>query len=341
MFQCRVSCTEPFGKVIVLNILVTGSGGFIGRRVVALANERGITCVLHGSERVDPSGSAMIRANLTATTDWTPALIGVDAVVHCAARVHQMQDGVDALALYRETNVAGTLRLAQQAAETGVKRFVFISSIKVNGETTQPGQPFQPDVAVPPADPYGLSKYEAEQGLMRLAQETGLEVVIIRPPLVYGPGVKANFRSMMNWVRKGVPLPLAAVHNQRSLVFVDNLADLILLVLHHPKAPGHVWLVSDDHDVSTSGLLADMATALGVKNRCWPLPAWILKSAAASLGKSAVAERLLGSLQVDVRETRQQLGWQPAFSYHQAISITAQAFLAEMSGVSTSLSKEG
>ncbi|UGA51712.1 MULTISPECIES: NAD-dependent epimerase/dehydratase family protein [Dickeya] len=324
-----------------MKILVTGSRGFIGKRLVALAGEQGIACVLHCSERAEVSDSPMIRANLTATTDWTPALQGVDAVVHCAARVHQMQDGGDALALYRETNVAGTLRLAQQAAEAGVKRFVFLSSIKVNGETTQPGRPFQPDVAVPPADPYGVSKYEAEQALMRLAQETGLEVVIIRPPLVYGPGVKANFRAMMNWTSKGVPLPLAAVQNQRSLVFVDNLADLILLSLRHPQAPGRVWLASDDHDVSTADLLADMAAALGVKNRCWPLPPWVLKSAAALLGKSAVAERLLGSLQVDIRETRQRLGWQPAVPYHQAIAITARAFLSETSGVSESESKKG
>lgn len=324
-----------------MKILVTGSRGFIGKRLVALAGEQGIACVLHCSERAEVSDSPMIRANLTATTDWTPALQGVDVVVHCAARVHQMQDGGDALALYRETNVAGTLRLAQQAAEAGVKRFVFLSSIKVNGETTQPGRPFQPDVAVPPADPYGVSKYEAEQALMRLAQETGLEVVIIRPPLVYGPGVKANFRAMMNWTSKGVPLPLAAVQNQRSLVFVDNLADLILLSLRHPQAPGRVWLASDDHDVSTADLLADMAAALGVKNRCWPLPPWVLKSAAALLGKSAVAERLLGSLQVDIRETRQRLGWQPAVPYHQAIAITARAFLSETSGVSESESKKG
>ncbi|MGM3182695.1 UDP-glucose 4-epimerase family protein [Dickeya oryzae] len=324
-----------------MKILVTGSRGFIGNRVVALANEQGVRCVLHGSERSNATDSDMIRANLGATTDWAPALQGVDAVVHCAARVHQMQDGRDALALYRETNVAGTLRLAQQAAASGVKRFVFVSSIKVNGEATQPGAPFQPDVAVPPLDPYGLSKYEAEQGLMRLSQETGLEVVVIRPPLVYGPGVKANFRAMMNWVHKGVPLPLAAVHNQRSLVFVDNVADLILLSVRHPQAPGRVWLVSDCHDVSTADLLADMAMALGVKNRCWPLPSWVLKGAATLLGKSAVADRLLGSLQVDVSETRRQLGWQPAISYHQAIAITARAFLSEIPGASESLSKEG
>ncbi|RNM25818.1 SDR family oxidoreductase [Dickeya undicola] len=323
-----------------MKILVTGSRGFVGSRVAALAGEQGITCVLQGSEHSDAGDDSIIRANLTATTDWMSALQGVDAVVHCAARVHQMQDGGDALALYRETNVAGSLRLARQAAEAGVKRFVFVSSIKVNGEVTPPGQPFQPDVAVAPTDPYGLSKYEAEQGLMRLAQETGLEVVIIRPPLVYGPGVKANFRAMMNWVNKGVPLPLAAVHNQRSLVFVDNLADLILLSLRHPQAPGRVWLASDDHDVSTAELLADIAAALGVKSRCWPLSPWVLKSAAALLGKSAVAERLLGSLQVDIRETRQQLGWQPAVPYHQAIAITARAFLAKMSGVPESKSKK-
>lgn len=313
----------------------------MGSRVVALATQQGVECVLHGSERGDEGDGSTFRANLSATTDWMTALQGVDAVVHCAARVHQMGDGQSALPLYRETNVAGTLQLARQAAQAGVKRFVFLSSVKVNGESTQPGQPFQPTISTLPDDPYGLSKYEAEQGLLQLAQETGLEVVIIRPPLVYGPGVKANFRAMMRWVNQGIPLPLAAINNQRSLVFVDNLADLILLSLRHPQAAGRVWMVSDNHDVSTAELLTDIAAALGVKCRSWSLPPAILKTVARLSGKSAVADRLLGSLQVDISETEQLLGWKPVVPYSQAIKATAQAFLADTSNINNACNKQG
>ncbi|RAT17680.1 NAD-dependent dehydratase [Lonsdalea populi] len=314
-----------------MKLLVTGSSGFIGRRVVELAQARGMSCLSHRSERLGaPVEEDVVYKNLSADANWREVLNGVDAVIHCAARVHQMQDAqCDSLSLYRETNVAGTLTLARQAAESGVKRFVFLSSIKVNGEASPPLHPFTPHVAQTPQDPYGLSKYHAELGLWQIARETGLEVTVIRPPLVYGPGVKANFLTMMSWIRKGLPLPLAAVKNKRSLVFVDNLADLILLCTHHPQAEGETFLVSDDHDVSTAELLADMAKALGVSSRIWPLPPRCLLWAAKALGKAPVAERLLGSLQVDIAHTRDRLGWRPIVDYPQALSLTARAYQVE------------
>ncbi|MFP1925948.1 UDP-glucose 4-epimerase family protein [Lonsdalea quercina] len=314
-----------------MKLLVTGSSGFIGRRVVELAKAQGISCLTHRSEKQGAANQeGVVYKNLSASANWRETLDGVDTVIHCAARVHQMQDAQrDSLSLYRETNVAGTLTLARQAAEAGVKRFVFLSSIKVNGEISPPDHPFTPQVMRPPQDPYGLSKYEAELGLWQIAQETGLEVTVIRPPLVYGPGVKANFRTMMNWIRKGLPLPLAAVKNKRSLVFVDNLADLILLCAHHPQAPGETFLVSDGHDVSTAELLTDMATALGVASRIWPMPPRCLLWAAKALGKAPVAERLLGSLQVDISHTCDRLAWRPVVAYPQALSLTASAYQAE------------
>lgn len=314
-----------------MKLLVTGSSGFIGRRVVELAEARGISCLSHRSKKPGADyQEGVVYKNLSADEDWHDALDGVDTVIHCAARVHQMQDAErDSLLLYRETNVAGTLALARQAADAGVKRFVFLSSIKVNGEVSPPNHPFTPHVAQTPQDPYGLSKYEAELGLWQIARETGLEVTVIRPPLVYGPKVKANFRTMMNWIRKGLPLPLAAVNNKRSLVFVDNLADLVLLCAHHPQAAGETFLVSDDHDVSTAELLADMAKALGVPSRLWPLPTCCLLWAARALGKAPVAERLLGSLQVDITHTRDRLGWRPVVAYPQALALTASAYQAE------------
>lgn len=314
-----------------MKLLVTGGSGFIGRRVVELAHVQGMECLSHRSQKPGvPVQEGVVYQDLSADADWREALNGVDTVIHCAARVHQMQDVPrDSLSLYRETNVAGTLTLARQAAELGVKRFVFLSSIKVNGEASPAHHPFTPQVEQPPQDPYGLSKYEAELGLWQIARETGLEVTVIRPPLVYGPGVKANFQTMMNWIRKGLPLPLAAVKNSRSLVFVDNLVDLILLCAHHPQAAGETFLVSDDHDVSTAELLADMAKALGVASRIWPLPPRCLLWAARVLGKAPVAERLLGSLQVDITHTRDRLGWRPVVTYPQALALTASAYQAE------------
>jgi nucleoside-diphosphate-sugar epimerase len=222
-------------------------------------------------------------------------------------------------------NVETTLQLASQAAACGVKRFIFISSIKVNGEQTEPGRPFRPDDTPAPQDPYGISKMEAEAGLREVAQETGMEVVIIRPPLVYGPGVKANFASMVKWLQRGVPLPLGAIHNCRSLVALDNLVDLIITCIHHPAAANQTFLVSDGEDVSTTELLRRMGAALGRPARLLPVPQQMLEWGAALAGKRDMAQRLFSSLQVDMDKTRQLLGWAPPVSLEQGLLQVAQS----------------
>jgi len=237
----------------------------------------------------------------------------------------------DPLAEFRKVNVDGTLNLARQAAAAGVRRFIFISSIKVNGEGSALGAPYLADAKPAPADPYGISKMEAEQGLRALAAETGMEVVIIRPVLVYGPGVKANFRSMMSWLNKGVPLPLGAIHNQRSLVALDNLVDLIVTCIDHPAAANQTFLVSDGEDLSTTELLRRMGAALGKPARLLPVPAFMLQAGAALLGKRDMAQRLCGSLQVDISKTRELLNWTPPVSVDQALAKTAAHFLHDQS----------
>jgi nucleoside-diphosphate-sugar epimerase len=312
-----------------MTVLVTGASGFVGRAVwLRLNGMSGVTAV--GSVRragvvAQPSAPLVTVGALSAQTDWSAALAGVHAVVHTAARVHVMQEGAtDPLEEFRRVNVQGTLNLARQAVSAGVQRFVFVSSIKVNGEATQPGSPFAADDVAAPLDAYGLSKMEAEQGLRDVAVKTGLEVVIIRPPLVYGPGVKANFAAMMRWLQRGVPLPLGAIHNQRSLVALDNLVDLIVTCLTHPAAANQTFLVSDDEDVSTTELLRRMGGAMGRPARLIPAPASFLQGAAALLGKRDVAQRLCGSLQVDIQKTRQFLGWNPPLTLDQGLKRAAQ-----------------
>ena len=258
---------------------------------------------------------------------------GTDVVVHAAARVHVMyDDAFDPLTEFRKVNRDATLVLARLASKLGVKRFVFLSSIKVNGEMTRPGRSFKPDDVHVPNDPYGLSKYEAEQGLLALAKEASMEVVIIRPPLVYGTGVKANFASMMRWMGKPVPLPFGAIHNQRSLVALDNLVSFISLCVDReksPKAANQVFLISDGEDVSTTQLLRKVGQALnhqapsGIKAWLVPVPVSIMTFFAKLLGKGAVANRLFGSLQVDGSKARDLLGWQPV--------VTMDEQLAKMS----------
>jgi nucleoside-diphosphate-sugar epimerase len=233
----------------------------------------------------------------------------------------------DALIEYREINTAGTLNLAQQAAQAGVKRFIFLSSVKVNGEFSDIGKPLSEKVENPPLDPYGLSKYEAEIGLKKIAEETGLEVVVIRPPLVYGPGVKANFLSMMNWTRKGVPLPLGRINNSRSLVFRDNLVDLILTCVTHLGAANRTFMVSDDHDVSVTQLLKTIASAMKVSSRLFPVPETWLVFAARLIGKPEIASRLCQNLQVDISQTKYALNWTPPYSFKQGIEITVRNYL--------------
>ena len=223
------------------------------------------------------------------------------------------------LAEFRKVNVEGTLNLARQAAEAGVKRFVFISSIKVNGEGTEFGKPYTADDAPAPVDPYGISKLEAEQGLLGLASETGMEITIIRPVLVYGPGVKGNFASMINLVEKGIPLPLGAIHNQRSLVGIDNLVDLIIRCIDHPAAANQVFLAADGEDLSTTELLRIVAKAIERPSRLIPVPAPVLQFGATLLGRKAMAQRLLGSLQVDILKTRELLDWTPPVSVDEGL----------------------
>jgi nucleoside-diphosphate-sugar epimerase len=264
-------------------------------------------------------------------TSWTHALSGIDAVVHTAARAHVMRDTApDPLAEFRRVNVSGTLALARQAAAAGVKRFVFISSVKVNGEGTEPGRPYRASDRPAPVDPYGVSKHEAEQGLLQLAHETGMSVSIIRPVLVYGPGVKGNFLTLMRWLHKGIPLPLGAIQNRRSFVALDNLVDLIVTCLDHPAASGRIFLVSDGEDLSTTTLLQRVAAALGRTARLVPVPAMALFAVARLLGKADIAQRLCGSLQVDISSTRGLLGWAPPVGVDQALAETTLHFLASV-----------
>lgn len=305
-------------------VLVTGATGFVGRALCAELAARG-EAFRAASRRPVPGCFAV--GDISEDQDWGPALQGVDRIVHLAARVHVMDDrAADSLAEFRRANVAGTLRLARQAADAGVRRFVFASSIKVNGESTAEGRPFTADDAPRPQDPYGVSKLEAEQGLLRLARETGMEVVVVRPPLVYGPGVQANFRSMLRWVRRGVPLPLGAVRNRRTLVALDNLVDLLILCLHHPAAANQVLLAGDGEDLSTPELLRRAGAALGTPARLVPVPPALLKFMAGLAGKQAVADRLCGSLQLDIGKTRTLLGWTPPVAIDEALRRAAREF---------------
>ncbi len=313
-------------------ILVTGATGFVGgalvRRLAMDCSFKGVLAAVRRNDELLPERVKQILiGDLLITTDWNNALQGVDAVVHCAARVHVMKDDAkDQLHAYRDVNLNGTLNLARQASQAGVSRFVFISSIKVNGEATQHGQPFTASDVVFPSDPYGVSKFEAEQGLREIEAQTGMEVVIVRPPLIYGPGVKANFAAMLRWVARSVPLPLGSIYNARSLVALDNLVDLLITCLKHPAAAGQTFLVSDGEDVSTTDLLRRTAKAFGKKAFLFPVPVFLLESGAALLGKRAEAKRLCRSLQLDISKTRSLLGWAPPLSVDEGLRRATKGF---------------
>jgi nucleoside-diphosphate-sugar epimerase len=314
------------------SILVTGASGFLGASLVrhlASSEAFSVRAPVRNPRFCFPASVEVLPiADLDASTNWQHALPGVEVVVHASARVHVMNDAAqDPLVEFRKVNVEGTLNLARQAAAAGVKRFIFISSIKVNGEGTLPGKPFSAEDAPAPVDPYGISKLEAEQGLYALGASTGMEVVIIRPVLVYGPGVKANFLSMMRWLSKGIPLPFGAIHNRRSLVALENLISLIVVCIDHPRAANQTFLVSDGEDVSTSDLLRKLACALGKPARLVPIPCWLMQGAAVLLGRRNVAQRLFGSLQVDISKNRALLGWTPPVTLDQGLRLTAHHFL--------------
>ncbi len=306
-------------------ILVTGATGFVGGAVVKrlLADDesqRVVVAVRRNGRQWPEQVLPHMTGDLEPSTDWSVPLEGVASVVHCAARVHVMNDTeIDPLMAFRKANVEGTLNLARQAAAVGVKRFLFISSVKVNGEATLSGQSFTADDIPAPLDPYGISKMEAEQGLRLLAEDSGMEVVIIRPPLVYGPGVKANFAALMRVVQRGWPLPLGSVHNQRSLVALDNLVDFIVTCIPHPQAANQTFLVSDGQDLSTTELVRGMARAAGVPARLLSVPVWALQAGAKLLGKGDAAQRLCGNLQVDISKARDLLGWVPPISVEEGL----------------------
>ncbi|WP_338845898.1 NAD-dependent epimerase/dehydratase family protein [Massilia sp. W12] len=292
-----------------MRILVTGAQGFVGAALCASLRQQGHQ-VMALARRPAPD---TICLEMGPQTDWSPHLAGVEAIVHCAARVHLMQDAAsDPLAAYRAANCAATLQLARAAAAAGVQRFVFLSSIKVNGEES--AQAYRADTPPAPQDPYGVSKWEAEQGLLALAQRSALQVCIIRPPLIYGAGVKANFRQLLNLVRRGLPLPLANIDNRRSLLYLGNLLDLISLCLQHPQAANRTFLASDGEDVSTPQLIRTIAAAQGRSVRLLPCPPALLALVCRLLGRSSAWQRLAGSLQVDSSAARDLLGWTPPYS---------------------------
>jgi nucleoside-diphosphate-sugar epimerase len=311
---------------MALRVLITGATGFVGRSVSALAVRRGleVRCALHRGDS-KTVGESVVVGKIDQATDWSRALEDVDVVIHLAARVHVMHDNADdPLGEFRKVNVAGTERLARSAAAAGVKRLVYVSSIKVNGDATHEGHRFTEDDQPNPQDPYGVSKYEAEQVLHRIGTETGMKTVVVRPPLVYGPGVKGNFAQMMNVLARGIPLPLASVHNLRSLIYVENLADALVLCATHPGVAGKTYLVSDGDGISTPDLLRQLGAAVGKPARLFGFPLALLKVAGRLAGRSEAIERLLGSLQVDGSRMRRELGWMPPYSMQQGLQETAE-----------------
>lgn len=305
-------------------ILVTGANGFIGSGLVPEFCAHGYT--VRRCTRNPGEGSDMAVGEIGPDTDWSQALMGISAVVHLAGRAHVLNDiSKDPLAEYRRINVEGTLTLARHSVQAGVRRFVYISSIGVNG--IQSTYPFTESETPQPVEPYAISKYEAEQGLLQISRSSDMEVVIIRPPLVYGPNAPGNFGRLLRVVHKGLPLPLGAVHNKRSLVALENLVDLIVTTIVHPAAANQIFLAGDGEDLSTTELLQRMARALGRPLRLIPVPVWLIEAGAYLIGKQMLAQRLCGSLQVDISRARDLLGWVPPVSLDEAMKKTANHFL--------------
>ncbi|HQT31479.1 MAG TPA: SDR family oxidoreductase [Thiobacillus sp.] len=303
-----------------MKVLVTGANGFVGRFLCECLKAHGHV-VIPVVRRVSSLAGEVVVGSINGETDWASVLADCDAVAHLSARVHVMnEDSHDPLALYRATNTDATLNLARQAAQAGVKRFVFISTIKVNGEGRDVS--YRETDAAAPMDAYAISKWEAEQGLQQIAADTGLEVVILRPPLVYGPGVKANFLRLMQVIKKGWPLPLGAIRNRRSLLYLGNFVDAIRVCIEHPAAAGQTFLLDDGEPVSTPELIRAVAKSLGRPARLLAVPVGVLELAGALLGKRAAVARLTGSLYVDSSVIRSRLGWTPPFSMEVGLAAT-------------------
>ncbi|WP_135081447.1 SDR family oxidoreductase [Terasakiella sp. SH-1] len=310
-------------------VLVTGATGFVGSRLCQFLNEQSIS--VRGSTRRPPhTHNQKIEyiniGDINNDTNWQDALKNIDIVVHCAARVHIMNDIADnPLEEFRKTNVEGTRQLADQAAQHGVKRFIFLSSIKVNGESSSPNFPFKNSDRPHTEDPYGQSKWEAEQALNAIAAKSNMEVCIIRPSLIYGPGVKANFKRLQNLATKGWPVPFGSLNNLRSYVFIDNLCDCIKICLTHPQAANQTFLISDGHDLSVRQLYEKLCFAQGHKAKLINIPAKWMELIAKVLGKQDQVGRLTQYLQVDSTPLQSKLGWQPPVSVDQAIELSCSA----------------
>lgn len=319
-------------------LLITGADGFVGNALCEALHRQNqlVRAAVRLSGSLDPSfpsNSELVSiGSISDHTEWASRLKGVVTIIHLAARTHVMhEESPDAFAAYRAVNVAGTEKLARDAAAAGVRRLVFLSSIKVNGERTPDG-PFTENDMPRPEDAYGISKWEAEQALWKIAADTRLEVVVLRAPLVYGAGVKGNFLRLMNMVARGWPLPLASVRNKRSLVYLGNLVDVLIAAAQSPAAAGHTYLVSDGEDMSTPSLIRGIAKALDVPPRLFALPVPLLRAGGTLLGKGGEAMRLTGSLQIDSSKIRRELGWQPPFSVVQGLEETGRWYRKAVSG---------
>jgi nucleoside-diphosphate-sugar epimerase len=310
--------------------LVTGAYGFVGRELCTALNQQGYA--VRGAVRNTISATQLpcvAVGSMTEKTDWSEALRGVDVVIHLAARVHVMKESAaDPLAEFLRVNLFGTSNLAQQAAHAGVKRLVYVSSVKVNGEQTPETQSFAESDEPDPQDPYAISKWRAEQDLQRIAYETGLEIVIVRPPLVYGPGVKGNFMRLLNAIDKGIPLPLAGANNLRSLLYVGNLVDALIACATQPAAAGQTYLVSDGEDVSTAMLVGKIARALERTGRAFYFPPALLRAGASGLGRAEQVDRLFSSLRMSSEKLRSELGWVPPYTLEQGLHATAEWYRA-------------
>lgn len=321
------------GLEIYMNgkVFVTGATGFIGSALIRRLQGENLSLCAALRERRNqgdlPEGvEYAVVQPLSESSDYSSVLRGVEIVVHLAARTHVLKEiVVDPLLEFRRENVQGTVRLARQASAAGVRRFVFISSVKVNGEGRN--NAYTEEDPPKPEDAYGISKNEAEDALRRISSETGMEVVIIRPPLVYGPGVKANFLRLLTAVYRGSPLPFASIQNKRSFIFVGNLVDVIVECLSHPKASGQTYLVSDGVDVSTPELVRRLSHAMGKPARVFPFPPRTLKMASVFFGNSVSIDRLLNSLMIDLSKIRRELDWNPPYTFHHGLQETTEWFI--------------
>lgn len=311
------------------HVLLTGANGFVGQSLANRLSVVGVPVRLVVRKKSGCSAEAVV-GDISQETNWSAALQNIDTVIHCAARAHVMNEtGLDALSSYRSVNVAGTRNLAEQAAASGVRRFIYLSSIKVNGEQTILGEPYLSSDAPLPEDSYGISKWEAEQALHELASNTDMEIVIIRPPLVHGPKVKGNFLRLLRLVDKGVPLPFGLVSNARSLVGLNNLVDLLIHCIDHPAAAGQTLLVSDGEDISTADLIRRMARMMGKSSRLLPVPISMLRFAGRVTGRLGEVNRLVGSLQIDGRCATKKVGWTPPASLDEELKKTVDWYLTQ------------